>query len=122
LAIIKTKKNPHSFFLDDKETLMNNLFNISTVPANFAVANCPLPFVQDPLAASNSTLNPDYCKFGCCIPCPAQNLVTIEKKKDHDNGLFILKYYSFIKKIGQKMVSWQQTLYASSHLFSHLFF
>jgi hypothetical protein len=60
---------------------MNNLFNISAVPANFVVANCPLPFVQDPLVASNSTLNPDYCKFGCCIPCPAQNLVTKRKRK-----------------------------------------
>lgn len=39
---------------------------------------CPSPFLKDPLAiqGSNDTLDPHYCRFGCCIPCPAQNLVS----------------------------------------------
>jgi hypothetical protein len=39
---------------------------------------CPDPFVRDPLAqnGSTATLDATFCRYGCCIPCPAQNLVS----------------------------------------------
>ncbi|KAI8138247.1 hypothetical protein BJV82DRAFT_631602 [Fennellomyces sp. T-0311] len=50
-------------------------FNVSAVPAGYILTECTPPFVKDPLAkvGSNDTLDPIYCRFGCCIPCPAQN-------------------------------------------------
>lgn len=52
--------------------------NISAVPAGFVISECPAPFIKDPLAQAGSaeTLDGTYCRFGCCIPCPAQNLVS----------------------------------------------
>lgn len=40
--------------------------------------NCPSPFLKDPLAESgtSNTLDEKHCRYGCCIPCPAQNLVS----------------------------------------------
>ncbi|ORZ00934.1 hypothetical protein BCR43DRAFT_453162 [Syncephalastrum racemosum] len=37
------------------------------------MSECPSPFVIDPLAAHNSTLDTRFCRLGCCIPCPSQN-------------------------------------------------
>ncbi|CAO3631600.1 unnamed protein product [Mucor fragilis] len=48
--------------------------NFSAVPAGFVMAECPAPFLADPLAASGSSINDKYCRYGCCIPCPAQDL------------------------------------------------
>lgn len=39
------------------------------------MAQCPAPFLPDPLAKQNSTSNKLACRFGCCIPCPMQNYV-----------------------------------------------
>ncbi|KAI7873176.1 uncharacterized protein EV154DRAFT_487394 [Mucor mucedo] len=49
---------------------------LAGIPEGFVMQECPSPFLKDPLAkqGSNDTLDPHYCQFGCCIPCPAQNL------------------------------------------------
>ena len=53
-------------------------FNVSAVPVGYVLSECTAPFVKDPLAkmGSDNTLDPVHCKFGCCIPCPAQNYVS----------------------------------------------
>ncbi|KAI8377588.1 uncharacterized protein BYT42DRAFT_614261 [Radiomyces spectabilis] len=52
-----------------------NPLNLSAIPFGFMLATCPAPFVRDPLAkpGTNDTLQPRSCRYGCCIPCPAQN-------------------------------------------------
>lgn len=52
--------------------------NISAAPPDFIIQQCPAPFVKDTLASTGEgkTLDPKFCQFGCCIPCPAQNLVS----------------------------------------------
>ena len=51
--------------------------NISAIPDGFVINACPAPFLSDPLAVpgTNNTIDAKYCRYGCCIPCPAQNLV-----------------------------------------------
>ncbi|KAI8368143.1 uncharacterized protein BYT42DRAFT_585453 [Radiomyces spectabilis] len=50
--------------------------NLSAVPEGFVLGSCPAPFLKDPLAkqGTTDTTNPTYCRFGCCVPCPAQEL------------------------------------------------
>lgn len=53
---------------------------------------CPAPFLVDYIAATGSggTVDEKYCRFGCCIPCPAQNLVSFfftQKKSSHSDKL-----------------------------------
>ncbi|KAI9276778.1 hypothetical protein BDA99DRAFT_430124 [Phascolomyces articulosus] len=50
-------------------------FNVSAVPKGYVLSECTPPFIKDPLAkvGSDETIDPIYCNFGCCIPCPAQN-------------------------------------------------
>jgi hypothetical protein len=52
--------------------------NLSAIPAGFVISECPYPFLKDPLAVegSDATTDATYCRYGCCIPCPAQNLVS----------------------------------------------
>ncbi|KAL9546339.1 hypothetical protein PS6_007715 [Mucor atramentarius] len=57
-----------------EEQIKDGRMNFSAVPAGFVMAECPAPFLVDPLAASGSSINDKYCRYGCCIPCPAQNL------------------------------------------------
>ncbi|CAO3641592.1 unnamed protein product [Cunninghamella blakesleeana] len=47
--------------------------NISAIPESFVMAQCPAPFLPDPLAQKNQSTNPLTCRFGCCVPCPMQN-------------------------------------------------
>lgn len=57
--------NPHAYY------------NLSAMTPGFMIAECPAPFLKDPLATpgSNKTTSDIYCRSGCCIPCPAQNYV-----------------------------------------------
>ncbi|RUS32915.1 hypothetical protein BC938DRAFT_473822 [Jimgerdemannia flammicorona] len=50
--------------------------DLKSLPVGYVLSTCPPPFVKDPAAQSgtNLTSSAQYCKFGCCIPCPAQNL------------------------------------------------
>lgn len=64
-------------------------FNVTAVPKGFLIEKCPAPFLRDPLAVAGTTetLDDKFCRFGCCIPCPAQNLVC-----DRENELQTLPY------------------------------
>lgn len=59
-----------------EDDLKAGQLNISAIPAGFVMQNCPAPFLKDPLAETGSTATVDekHCRYGCCIPCPAQNL------------------------------------------------
>lgn len=60
--------NPHAFY------------NLTAVTPGFVMADCPSPFLKDVTAKPGSVtdaLNNIYCRSGCCIPCPAQNYVSI---------------------------------------------
>ncbi|KAI9467855.1 hypothetical protein BDB00DRAFT_985562 [Zychaea mexicana] len=50
-------------------------YNVSAVPEGYVLSDCTPPFIKDPLAKAGTTdtIDPVYCRFGCCIPCPAQN-------------------------------------------------
>ena len=54
--------------------------NLKAIPEGFVMAECPAPFLKDPeaKAGTNDSVNPTYCQFGCCIPCPAQDLVSTQ--------------------------------------------
>jgi hypothetical protein len=56
--------------------MISERLNLSAIPAGFTMQECPAPFLKDPLAAQNSTVDETNCRFGCCVPCPAQNLVS----------------------------------------------
>ncbi|KAI9025807.1 hypothetical protein CLU79DRAFT_743176 [Phycomyces nitens] len=49
--------------------------NISAIPFDYISVACPPPFTLDLNAEEHkgSSLK-TYCKFGCCIPCPSQDL------------------------------------------------
>ncbi|KAI8979439.1 hypothetical protein BDF20DRAFT_835461 [Mycotypha africana] len=78
---------------------MSGLLNLTAVPEGFVISECPSPFIADPLAAkgTNKTLDAKYCRFGCCIPCPAQNL--FYKKFWAQNGFLVTDIIRFISAI-----------------------
>ncbi|ORE03657.1 hypothetical protein BCV72DRAFT_295993 [Rhizopus microsporus var. microsporus] len=52
----------------------NAHYNLSYIPDNFVVAQCPAPFVKDAgYEQPGSATNTAFCKAGCCLPCPQQN-------------------------------------------------
>jgi hypothetical protein len=56
----------------------NAYYNLSAVTPGFVMAECPSPFLKDPTAKPGVVNNNNiYCRSGCCIPCPAQNYVSI---------------------------------------------
>ncbi|KAI9267566.1 hypothetical protein EDC94DRAFT_601222 [Helicostylum pulchrum] len=61
--------------LSDEE-LKDKILDLSYIPHGFVMSECPAPFLQDYLAATDPETSVDgsHCRFGCCIPCPAQNL------------------------------------------------
>lgn len=64
-AIAPLIPDPHAFY------------NLSAVAPGVIMAECPAPFLKDPLAKAGTadTTSNIYCRAGCCIPCPAQNYV-----------------------------------------------
>lgn len=50
--------------------------HLAAVPPGFVLAECPSPFIRDPKAKNGTTdtENAVFCRFGCCMPCPAQDL------------------------------------------------
>ncbi|KAG1046391.1 hypothetical protein G6F46_005314 [Rhizopus delemar] len=56
-----------------QEQMTNGMLNLSAIPSNYIIKNCPSPFIKDPLAGTGTTVDNKYCRFGCCLPCPAQN-------------------------------------------------
>lgn len=71
-----SRKNDWLYIVTEDDLKAGQL-NISAIPAGFVMQNCPAPFLKDPLAETGSTATVDekHCRYGCCIPCPAQNLV-----------------------------------------------
>ncbi|CAO3596527.1 unnamed protein product [Absidia cylindrospora] len=59
--------------------------NLSALPANTVLANCPAPFLIDPIAREDPTksTNSISCRFGCCVPCPYQNYFYYEGWSEH---------------------------------------
>ncbi|KAF9090896.1 hypothetical protein BGX29_011238 [Mortierella sp. GBA35] len=55
---------------DDSCNIVKSLGGPGTSLANLT-AKCDTPFVNDP-DYPTGTANPDYCMYGCCLPCPAQ--------------------------------------------------
>ncbi|KAG0045039.1 hypothetical protein BGZ89_005781, partial [Linnemannia elongata] len=55
---------------DGKCNALTSLGGPSTALSNIT-AECDAPFVKDPLYPAG-TANPNYCMYGCCLPCPAQ--------------------------------------------------
>lgn len=52
--------------------------NFAAIPEGFVLAECPSPFLKDPEAKNGTTdtINAKFCKYGCCLPCPQQDLVS----------------------------------------------
>jgi hypothetical protein len=75
-----TTKRLHinNLFIVSAEQIEGGELIMSGIPAGFVMESCPEPFLKDPLAVAgtNATLDEKYCRYGCCIPCPAQNLVS----------------------------------------------
>ncbi|KAI8063197.1 hypothetical protein BC940DRAFT_358161 [Gongronella butleri] len=75
--IAQLRKNPHvwvnsDFFFDSFEANATGI-DISAIPTGTIFAECPSPFLRDPLADISASSDPLSCRFGCCIPCPYQN-------------------------------------------------
>jgi hypothetical protein len=65
-------------FIVTDDQLKNGKFNVTAIPDGFLIAECPAPFIKDTLAVAGTTdtMDATYCRHGCCVPCPAQDLVT----------------------------------------------
>lgn len=65
------------FAVTDDE-LRDKTIDLSYVPHGFVMTECPAPFLQDYLAVADpeTSIDSNHCRFGCCIPCPGQNLVS----------------------------------------------
>ncbi|KAI8065543.1 hypothetical protein BC940DRAFT_304361 [Gongronella butleri] len=57
--------------------------NFAAIPEGTVFAECPAPFIRDPLADKNETSSPLTCRFGCCVPCPYQNFFYYEGWVEH---------------------------------------
>ncbi|KAI8141650.1 hypothetical protein BJV82DRAFT_171262 [Fennellomyces sp. T-0311] len=73
--------------------------HLSAVPEGFVMADCPAPFIRDPKAKQGSadTENALYCRFGCCMPCPAQDLFFNEGWTTH--GFLATNIVRFISAV-----------------------
>ncbi|KAL0089470.1 hypothetical protein F4703DRAFT_1791763 [Phycomyces blakesleeanus] len=50
-------------------------FNISAIPLDFLSVECPAPFTLDLAPEKHRGIEYiNYCQYGCCIPCPSQDL------------------------------------------------
>lgn len=91
---------PLIFLLVTQEQMTNGMLNLSAIPSNYIIKNCPSPFIKDPLAGTGTTVDNKYCRFGCCLPCPAQNYVRLT---DKSNGFINTHAFSCIKKDGLRL-------------------
>ncbi|KAI7856268.1 hypothetical protein BDC45DRAFT_63582 [Circinella umbellata] len=73
--------------------------NLKAIPQGFVMAECPAPFIKDPEAktGTNDSTNPTYCRFGCCMPCPAQDLFFNEGWTTH--GFLATNIVRFISAV-----------------------
>lgn len=89
--------------------------HLAAVPPGFVLAECPSPFIRDPKAKNGTTdtENAVFCRFGCCMPCPAQDLVN--RLYYMKTRLPVISFYfaciSFLMKDGLSMASLQPTLF-----------
>lgn len=89
--------------------------HLAAVPPGFVLAECPSPFIRDPKAKNGTTdtENAVFCRFGCCMPCPAQDLVN--QLYYMKTRLPVISFYfaciSFLMKDGLNMASLQLTLF-----------
>lgn len=75
-----------------EDQIKSGYLNLSAIPTGYVSVECPSPFLKDPLAVqgSNATIDKDYCQFGCCIPCPAQNYVRCINNKYLNTNMYFL--------------------------------
>ncbi|KAI9484971.1 hypothetical protein BDB00DRAFT_96491 [Zychaea mexicana] len=78
--------------------------NLKAVPEGFVMAECPAPFLRDPQAkeGTTDTANPTYCRFGCCMPCPAQDLFFNEGWTSH--GFLATNIVRFISAVASFVI------------------
>ncbi|KAI9261650.1 hypothetical protein BDA99DRAFT_512016 [Phascolomyces articulosus] len=86
-------------YISAKVDKSNAGLNLRAIPAGFVMSECPAPFLPDPdaKAGTNDSTNPTYCRFGCCMPCPAQDLFFNEGWTTH--GFLATNIVRFISAV-----------------------
>lgn len=98
----------------------NAYYNLSYIPDNFVIAQCPAPFVKDVgYGQPEDTTGNAFCKAGCCLPCPQQNFVKYIRFYNLTCNIDLL-FISSILPTGLYMRFWRPTLSDAYPPYCHL--